>query len=53
MCHCSKCTQNDNSVDLREELISPNLWPPNRMSFRTNAITLLLYYFTHLRESDF
>ena len=28
------------------ELTGPDLWPPNRMTFQTSAVTVLLCYFT-------
>jgi len=34
------------------ELIGPDLRPPNRMSFRTSAVTVFLYYFTYLHKLD-
>ena len=30
----------------------PDLWPPNRMTFQTSAVTVLLCYFTYLHISN-
>ena len=34
------------------ELTGPDPWPPNRTTFQTSALTVLLCYFSKLRESD-
>jgi len=53
-CATAHCAGKMEAVFTREtsELIGPYLWPPNRMAFRTSALTVLLSYFTYLHESS-
>ena len=48
------CASKIDAVLTREtsEVTGPYLWPPNRMAFRTSAVTELLCYFTYLHQSN-
>jgi len=53
MCHSSLCMENDSNVDSRDIRINcPVLGPPNRMAYRTTAVTVMLCYFTYLHKSN-
>ena len=47
-CTMAHCAYKMAAMLTREtsELTGPDLWPPNRMTFQTSAVTVLLCYFT-------
>ena len=49
--HCA-CMMEATLTRETSELIGPDLWSPNRMAFRTSAVTVLLCYFIYLHESN-
>ena len=53
-CVVARCAHKSVAMltDKTSELTSPDLWPSNKMTFRTCAVTVLLCYFTYLHESN-